>query len=413
MSLECRLCRNNDLDLILDLGFSPPSNAFLELSELTNPEQYFPLRLLFCHTCKLAQTEDFHTSETLFTKTYPYLSSASATWRKHTEQLVDTLVKNLQLGRKSLVAEIASNDGYLMQYLVARGIPCFGIEPTQIAAEISKSKGHEVYNAFLTRELAKSIRIERGYSDVVIANNVFAHVPELLEFTEAARDLLTPTGTLVLEIQYFPKLVESLAFDTIYHEHFSYFSLTSISNLFSKIGLTVFHAEQIPTHGGSLRVLARKAKSKDNISLYIQNMLKEEFTAVSPENLLSFQKRVLQKRDEIRHFILRLKGKEQKIIGLGAAAKGNTLLNYCGITVDDISMILDSAPSKHGKFTPGGHIPIRPMDRIFFSEHVEFIILAWNLLREFSELISGFSLENSISVNTLVPSITRRKIPGK
>ena len=407
---SCRSCSATELVEILDLGFSPPSNAFLELSELTNPEQYFPLRLLFCQRCKLAQTQDFHTSETLFPKTYPYLSSASATWRKHTEQLVETLVKDLRLGKNSLVAEIASNDGYLLQYLVAIGIPCFGIEPTQIAAEISKSKGHEVYKAFLTRELAKSITLEKGYSDVVIANNVFAHVPELLEFTEAAKELLTPTGTLVLEIQYFPKLVSSLAFDTIYHEHFSYFSLTSMCNLFFKCGLTIFHAEQIPTHGGSLRVFARKAKSKDTIPLNVQNILNEESVVTSLESLFSFKNRVLQKRDEVRKFILQLKGTGQQIVGMGAAAKGNTLLNYCGITVDDISMIFDSAPSKHGKYTPGSHIPIRPLDVHSVEEFNHILVLPWNLVDEFTKLLSKSGVSKGKTLHTLIPLVKEFRI---
>ena len=410
MKRLCRSCNSSDLELILDLGFSPPSNALLNMSDLSKPEAYFPLRLLFCRNCKLAQTEDFHTSDILFTNSYPYLSSASSSWCQHAEQLVERLVSQLGLGPNSLVTEIASNDGYLLQYLAARNIPCFGIEPTQLAAEISRSKGHDVITSFLTRKLAANITSDKGYSDVVIANNVFAHVPELLEFTKAARDLLTPTGTLVAEIQYFPKLIENLAFDTIYHEHFSYFSLTSIHNLFSRCGLNIFHAEEIPTHGGSLRVFARRFNGAEMINSTIHRMLEEESKLEASRRISSFKDRVSNKRNEIREFFLTIKKRKQPIIGIGAAAKGNTLLNYCGITVEDIPMILDSAKSKHGKFSPGSHIPIRPLEMLAIREFETFLVLPWNLFDEFSKLLSISSDSKDRVLYSLIPNIREIRV---
>lgn len=410
MNSICRSCKGFNLIQILDLGFAPPSNAFLEHTDLYMPETYYPLRLLYCEDCKLAQTEDFHKSEEIFTNHYPYLSSTSSSWCDHAKALVQALHREFNLGPKSLVVEIASNDGYLLQYLVALGIPCYGIEPTKIAADLSIAKGHEVFNTFLNLEISKSLVDKKGYADIVIANNVFAHVPDLLEFTKAAKNLLSPNGVLVVEVQYFPELIKNLAFDTIYHEHFSYFSLASINNLFSNCGLTLFRVERIPTHGGSLRLFARQNSGKDLVPSNVQRLLYQESLKDNFDELMSFQNKVLKKRNEVRNFISRLKDSKKQIIGLGAAAKGNTLLNYCGITSDDILLIMDSAASKHGKFAPGSHIPIKPFDQNFLGGNVEFIVLAWNLLNEFSDLLSNFSLPKSTHIDVLIPSIMRRKI---
>jgi len=409
---NCRSCGAKELIEILDLGFAPPSNALLSKEDLSKGEIHYPLVLLFCQECKLVQTRDFHSGEALFTPDYPYLSSTSTAWIKHSHDLVDSVIKEFNLDSNSLVAEIASNDGYLLERLAQRGIAAYGIEPTKLAADISIGKGHHVYNCFLNLNTASQIKSEKGAADVVIANNVFAHVPDLLEFTEAARDLLAPTGTLVAEIQYFPKLISDLAFDTIYHEHFSYFSLTSIYNLFTKCGLNIFHAEEIPTHGGSLRVFARKSKKVEPVSATVNSMLEAESLIETSGELLGFQNRVSSKRNEIRDFILQLKKSKESIIGVGAAAKGNTLLNYCGITAEDISMILDSATSKQGKFTPGSHIPIQPLERQSFNKQAEFLVLAWNLFDEFSRVLTSYSLTKPITLSALIPDIKTRRIPS-
>ena len=384
MNLQrCRGCDNYDLVQILDLGFAPPSNALLNSSDLAKGELHYPLILLFCDLCKLVQTKDFHSGEMLFTSNYPYLSSTSTSWIKHSHELVDSLIEQFNLNETTLVAEIASNDGYLLERLVQRNIPHYGIEPTEIAANISVEKGHNVYKCFLNIETASQIRQEKGAADVVIANNVFAHVPELRNFTEAARILLSQNGIMIIEVQDFTILLEKVLFDTVYHEHYSYFTLSSITNLLEKHQLGIFKVEHVNTHGGSIRVYA-KNNSVSSLPQGLQNFSRfSEGKATNLQELLKFQYLVDSVKRRIKDFFFDQESQGKVVAGLGAAAKGNTLINFLKLGRDDIRYVFDSAPSKQGLFLPGSHIPVYPLKSLGdFSDIDTLIALPWNIAEE-------------------------------
>jgi len=395
---SCRSCGDKELVEILDLGFAPPSNALLRKEDLSRGEIHYPLVLLFCQECKLVQTRDFHSGEALFTRDYPYLSSTSTTWIKHSHELVDSVITEFNLGRNSLVAEIASNDGYLLERLAQRGIPAYGVEPTKLAADISTSKGHHVYNCFLNLDTASQIKSEKGSADVVIANNVFAHVPELQTFTEAAKLLLADNGILVIEVQYFGQLLEHTLFDTIYHEHYSYFSATSIRNLLDRYQLGIFKIELVPTHGGSIRVYARNNAISSNFDAQITPIVNLEAKATNLKDLLKFQESVNVLEIKVKEFFSTQKSAGKIVAGLGAAAKGNTLINFLRLGRGDIRYVFDSAPSKHGRFLPGSHIPIYPLSDIAkFIEIDLFVVFPWNISQELA-----YSTRSLVSRETVI-----------
>jgi SAM-dependent methyltransferase len=386
---NCRSCGATELVEILDLGFAPPSNALLSKEGLSKGEIHYPLVLLFCQGCKLVQTRDFHSGEALFTPDYPYLSSTSTTWIQHSHELVDSVIKEFNLNSNSLVAEIASNDGYLLERLAQRGIPAYGIEPTKLAADISIGKGHHVYNCFLNLDTASKIKSEKGAADVIIANNVFAHVPELRTFTEAAKFLLADDGILVIEVQYFGQLLEDTLFDTIYHEHYSYFSATSIRNLLDRYQLGIFKIELVPTHGGSIRVYAKNNSISASFENHITPIVNLEAKATNLKDLLKFQKSVNVIESKIKEFFSTQKSAGNIVAGLGAAAKGNTLINFLRLGRDDIRYVFDSASSKQDKFLPGSHIPVQPLGSLCeFSEVNAFVVLPWNIARELAQQVS-------------------------
>lgn len=404
---NCRSCGAEELVEILDLGFAPPSNALLSKEDLSKGEIYYPLVLLFCQECKLVQTRDFHSGDALFTPDYPYLSSTSTTWIKHSNELVDSVIKEFNLDGNSLVAEIASNDGYLLDRLAQRNIPAYGIEPTKLAADISVNKGHHVYNCFLNLNTAANIKSEKGPARVVIANNVFAHVPELQTFTEAAKLLLADDGILVIEVQYFGQLLEQALFDTIYHEHYSYFSATSIHNLLNRHKLGVIKIELIPTHGGSIRVYARNNATSASFASHITPMVDMESKATNVADLLKFQKSVTALKRKIEEFFSNQKNSGNVVAALGAAAKGNTLINFLRLGRDDIRYVFDSASSKYDKFLPGSHIPIKPLKSLReFSEIDTFVVLPWNIAREFAFEVSTLTTSNP-PIYRLMPEIER------
>ena len=402
---NCRSCGATELVEILDLGFAPPSNALLSKEDLSKGEIHYPLVLLFCQGCKLVQTRDFHSGEALFTPDYPYLSSTSTTWIQHSHELVDSVIKEFNLNSNSLVAEIASNDGYLLERLAQQGIPAYGIEPTKLAADISIGKGHHVYNCFLNLDTASKIKSEKGAADVIIANNVFAHVPELRTFTEAAKSLLTNTGILVIEVQYFGQLLEDTLFDTIYHEHYSYFSATSIRNLLDRYQLGIFKIELIPTHGGSIRVYAKNNAITSDFEDHITPIVNLEAKATNLKDLLEFQKSVNVLERKIKEFFLTQKSAGNIVAGLGAAAKGNTLINFLRLGTSDIQYVFDSAPSKQGKFLPGSHIPIYPLiDIAKFIEIDLFVALPWNISQELAYLARSLVSRKTV-IYQLLPEI--------
>lgn len=402
---NCRSCGAEELVEILDLGFAPPSNALLSKEDLSKGEIYYPLVLLFCQDCKLVQTRDFHSGEALFTPDYPYLSSTSTTWIKHSQELVNSVIKEFNLDSDSLVAEIASNDGYLLEGLARQGIPAYGIEPTKLAADISASKGHEVYNCFLNLDTASKIRSEKGPADIVIANNVFAHVPELQTFTEAAKFLLADDGILVIEVQYFGQLLEQALFDTIYHEHYSYFSATSIRNLLERYHLGIFKIEFVSTHGGSIRVYARNNATISSFEAQLISIIDLEFRATNLKYLLKFQESVRILEENIRQFFSTQKSAGNVVAGLGAAAKGNTLINFLRLGTNDIRYVFDSASSKQGKFLPGSHIPVKSLSSLCeFREVNTFVVLPWNIARELATEVAILS-ESRRPIYKLMPGI--------
>jgi hypothetical protein len=404
---SCRSCGARELVEILDLGFAPPSNALLCKEDLSKGEIHYPLVLLFCQECKLVQTRDFHSGEALFTPNYPYLSSTSTTWIKHSHELVDSVIKEFNLDSSSLVAEIASNDGYLLERLTQRGIPAYGVEPTKLAADISISKGHKVYNCFLNFDTASQIKNEMRPADIVIANNVFAHVPELHNFTEAVKLLLSDDGILVIEVQYFATLFENNLFDTIYHEHYSYFTITSLDNLLKSVGLYISRVERIATHGGSIRVYAKKSSQAPNFESLISSFISLEEGTTSLANLMTFQESANRAKIKIRQFFSQQLAQGKFNVGLGAPAKGNTLINFVGLDQGDIPFVLDSAESKQGKFLPGSHIPINPLERKYLTDADTLIVLPWNLSDEFCSIVRGFQEVKDLPLYVLLPNIQR------
>jgi SAM-dependent methyltransferase len=402
---NCRSCGATELIEILNLGFAPPSNALLNKEDLCKGEIHYPLVLLFCQGCKLVQTRDFHSGQALFTPDYPYLSSTSTTWIKHSHNLIDSLIKEFNLDGNSLVAEIASNDGYILERLAQQGIPAYGIEPTKLAADISIGKGHLVYNCFLNLDSAYKIKNEKGAADVVIANNVFAHVPELQTFTESAKLLLTETGILVIEVQYFGQILENSLFDTIYHEHYSYFSATSIHNLLDRYQLGIFRIEPVPTHGGSIRVYARNNAISSNFDALISTLINLEVKSTNLKDLLEFQESVNGLVTKIEEFFYIQKRAGKIVAGIGAAAKGNTLINFLRLGRSDIKYVFDSAPSKQGKFLPGSHIPIYPLSDIAkFIDIDLFVALPWNISQELAYLVRSLVSQKAV-IYQLLPEI--------
>lgn len=401
----CRSCASSLLFEILNLGFAPPSNALLSEEDLQRGEIHFPLILLFCQNCKLVQTRDFHSGEALFTPDYPYLSSTSLTWTKHAHTLVDKAIEEFGIDENNLVAEIASNDGYLLDRLQERGIPNYGIEPTQLAAGISLDKGHDVYNCFLNPQTARQILNEKGVADLIIANNVFAHVPNLQEFTESVKLLLAENGILILEVQYFGKLFQELLFDTVYHEHYSYFTLASLKSLLGRHDMGIFKADIIPTHGGSIRIYARNNQRHVLPEKSVEFISALEAKATDLKHLLAFQNLVYKKKQIIKDFFYEL-GRNGKIVaGLGAAAKGNTLINFVGLGLDEIRYVFDSAHPKQGKYLPGSHIPIHPLASVSdFADIDIFVALPWNIATELKTTLMSM-LSREVDVYTLLPDI--------
>ena len=401
---KCRSCGDLNLQTLLDLGFAPPSNAMLNPEDLLQGETHYPLVVLFCDNCKLAQTRDFHKGNELFTSNYPYLSSTSTSWVEHSKNLIQSLVTDYNLSSDSLVAEIASNDGYLLQHLTNLKIPNYGIEPTGIAASISKKKGHTVYEMFLNIQNSHQIVKEQGTADIVIANNVFAHVPDLVEFTASAKNLLKPLGTLIIEVQYFGGLVEQTLFDTIYHEHFSYFSVTSLSNLANKNNFEIYRLDFIPTHGGSIRAYLRRARSNPSEQYILDRYKNIESTLIEFNSFPTMQSKVEEKKMAILKFLIEAKEKNQSVVGYGAAAKGNTLLNYCGVSSDLIPFMLDNASAKIGKLLPGSHIPVINADKLTDINPDIIIVFAWNLADEICREIRS-KIGSKAKIFTLMPDI--------
>lgn len=383
--MKCRHCAAPLELTFVDLGSAPPSNAYLTGQTLHAPEKWFPLRVLACEQCWLAQTEDFARANELFDAEYAYFSGFSTSWLMHCERYVEDMAERFALGGSSHVVEVAANDGYLLQYVKARGIPCTGIEPTASTAAAARAKGIPIVEEFFGVRLAQKLAAEGRQADLMTANNVLAHVPDINDFAAGFAILLKPQGVATFEFPHLMRLVAEIQFDTIYHEHFSYLSLGAVSRIFAAAGLDVFDVEELPTHGGSLRVYAQRADGgRQPRSRRVDALLQRERGAGLYEaaTYAGFQARADQVKNDFLAFLLQAKREGRRVAAYGAAAKGNTLLNYAGVRPDLIPYVVDRNPAKQGKYLPGSRIPVVGEERLKSAQPDRIVILPWNLREE-------------------------------
>jgi len=362
---------------------SPLCESYISADALNQMEPFFPLRVFVCEKCWLVQLDEYVAPEHIFTE-YAYFSSYSDSWVDHARRYVDAITERLGLNGSHQVMEVASNDGYLLQHFVARGIPVLGIEPAANVARVARDRGIPTTVRFLGVEAAASITEESGRADLVVGNNVLAHVPKLNDFVGGLAGLLKPSGTITMEFPHLVRLMESNQFDTIYHEHFSYLSLVAVQTIFSAHGLRVYDVDEIPTHGGSLRIYAchRGADLKERPSVSALLAREEELGLRRAATYEQFSEQVVETKRRLLAFLIQAKRDGKTVVGYGAPGKGNTLLNYCGIRTDFIDFTVDRNPYKHGKFLPGTHIPIYPPERIAETRPDFVLILPWNLRDE-------------------------------
>jgi hypothetical protein len=382
--MNCRHCREKLTHKFIDLGNAPPSNAYLNQEDLQKPELYFPLKLFVCQHCWLVQTEDYARADELFRSDYAYFSSTSTSWLTHAAQYSAMICRRLQLGSGSFVIEIAANDGYLLKNFVTRKIPCLGIEPTDGTASEAEKIGIPVLREFFNVKLAQRLNGQGKQADLIIGNNVYAHVPDINDFTAGMKTALKPGGTITLEFPHFQQLIEHTQFDTIYHEHYSYLSLYTVNRIFAAAGLRVFDVEELPTHGGSLRIYGCHTEDERPQKNAVLALLAEEERKGLKRltTYQAFQQKADLVKDALLSFLIEQKRKAKKVAAYGAAAKGNTLLNYAGVKPDLIPFVCDAAPSKQGKFLPGSHIPIKPPAALRERQPDIVLILPWNIADE-------------------------------
>lgn len=380
----CRHCSNELKVPFLDLGKAPPSNAYLDADSLNVKEKIYPLRVMVCTQCWLVQTQDFLEAHELFCSDYAYFSSTSSSWLKHAHKYCESITPRLGLSANSLVVEVACNDGYLLKNFVEGGIPCVGIEPTASTAEAAEKIGIPVIREFFGEKLAGSMASRGQQADLIIGNNVLAHVPDINDFARGLARLLKPEGVVTLEFPHLLCLIEDCQFDTVYHEHFSYLSLTAVRKILQCANLKIWDVEVLPSHGGSLRVFAVLDSSQRDISPRVELIIAEEKKKglLVEKTYRAFQARAEKIRDQLLRFLQECKQTGKKVVAYGAAAKGNTLLNYAGVTSDLLPYVCDAAPSKQGKYLPGSRIPILPPG-VLGPDAPDFIlILPWNIAGE-------------------------------
>jgi SAM-dependent methyltransferase len=397
----CRHCGSPLEHTVIDLGHQPPSNAYLSAEQLLQPEITYPLRVYVCGRCWLVQLPAHAAAEELFKADYAYFSSTSSSWCAHAGRFVEAAVQRLGLGPRSLVVELASNDGYLLQYVQQRGIPCLGIEPTHATAEAARGKGIATLERFFGEALAEELVAEAGpaqaCADLVVANNVLAHVPDINDFVAGIARLLKPEGLASIEFPHLLKLLLGNQFDTIYHEHYSYLSLRVVQRIAAGAGLEVVDVEDLPTHGGSLRVwLAHTGVQPPDAA--VQTVLAAEAAAglETFEAYAGFQQRAEAAKHGLLDFLLEARREGRRVLGYGAAAKGNTLLNYAGIRSDLLPAVADRAPSKQGKLLPGSHIPVISPEQLTAAAPDGLLVLPWNLIGELRQQLPGYALATAI-----------------
>lgn len=382
--MNCRHCHAPLEHVFLDLGFAPPSNAYLNAADLNKPELYYPLKLYVCEQCWLVQTEDYAAAEQLFDRDYAYFSSVSQSWLRHAADYCQTIRERLALDADSLVIEVAANDGYLLKNFVAAGIPCLGIEPTASTAGAAEALGIPILREFFGDALAHRLAGQGRRADLIVGNNVYAHVPDINDFTAGLKTALKPAGTITLEFPHLLRLIESAQFDTVYHEHYSYLSLQTVSRIFERAGLRIWDVEELTTHGGSLRIYGCHAEHGREPTAAVAKVLAHErdFGLADLTVYRAFQPRADRIKNDLLAFLIEQRRLDRRVAAYGAAAKGNTLLNYAGVKPDLLAYVCDAAPSKQGKFLPGSHIPILPPTALTERQPDILLILPWNIRAE-------------------------------
>ncbi|MEU8636707.1 class I SAM-dependent methyltransferase [Amycolatopsis sp. NPDC048633] len=385
----CRLCGSTNTASVVDLGATPPCERFLTAEQLDEPEATFPLHLIVCTECWLAQIPPLIDPDDTFTE-YAYFSSFSTSWVEHAKRFVDGSVERLGLDEKSFVVEVASNDGYLLKHVVGHGIRCLGVEPSVNVGQAARDAGVPTLTAFLSEETGRQVREEHGPADLVAANNVYAHIPDVLGFTKGLRALVADDGWVSIEVQHLLTLIEKNQYDTIYHEHFQYYTVESARRALATGGLTVVDVELVPTHGGSIRLWARPDEVAGEPSERMTDVLEREKAAGLHElsGYTEFAERVTRVRLDLLKFLIEARNDGKTVVGYGAPGKGNTLLNHCGIRTDLLQYTVDRNPYKHGRFTPGTRIPVLPPERIEADRPDYVLVLPWNLREELTEQLS-------------------------
>ena len=388
--MRCRICGANLEEPFLSLGKSPVANSLLTKEDLHKMEPYFPLDLYVCQSCWLVQLEEFEPPEKIFSSDYPYFSSYSESWLKHCKNYTEMMIERFGFDKNSFVLEVGSNDGYLLQYFKEHNIPVLGVEPAENVARAAIEKGIPTDITFFNSSYAKKLREKGKLADLIIGNNVLAHNPNLHDFVEAMKIALKPNGIITMEFPHLMKLIQENQFDTIYHEHFSYFSFYAVKKLFSLHELEIFDVEEIPTHGGSLRIYAKHKEADGKLlatTKRVEELLEKEkdFGLFDLQTYSNFRKKVEATKRAFLLFLIQAKNEGKKIVGYGAPAKASTLLNYCGVRTDFIDYTVDRNPHKQGKFIPGVHIPIKHPDKIKEDRPDYVIIFPWNIKDEIME----------------------------
>lgn len=389
--MKCRHCAAPLERVFIDLGSAPPSNAYLSEAALRAPELWFPLRLLVCEGCWLVQTEDHAGREALFTDDYAYFSSYSASWLAHSQAYVRAMRERFGLGPHSRVAEVAANDGYLLQYVRAAGIPCYGVEPTASTAAAARAKGIDIVERFFGVTLAEALAAQGRQVDLVAANNVLAHVPDINDFVAGFARLLKPAGVATFEFPHLLRMVAENQFDTAYHEHYSYLSLAAVERVFAAGGLAAFDVEELPTHGGSLRVYAQRADTGPHAADPRLAALRAREANAGIETAAfyaGFQARANRVKNDFHAFLIEAQRAGRSVAAYGAAAKGNTLLNYAGVRPDLLPFVADANPAKQGRYLPGSRIPIVAPARLDAARPDLVVLLPWNLKPELMQQLA-------------------------
>lgn len=383
--MNCRFCKSELENVFLDLGFAPPSNSFLSAEDMKQGESHYPLKVYVCDECMLVQLDEFKKATDIFSDEYVYFSSMSRSWLAHSKKYTNKMMSEFGINQNSQVIEVASNDGYLLQYFKEKGVSILGVEPTESTAKVSREKGIETVMEFFGEKLAKDLVEQGKKADLLLGNNVLAHVPDINDFVKGIKIVLKEEGVLTMEFPHLLQLIKHNQFDTIYHEHFSYFSFTTVNQIFKKQGIELFHVEEISTHGGSIRIFGKHIEDssrerRESVNLLL---LKENEAGInSIDYYKNFQKRAEKVKFEFLQFLLNAKAEGKKVAAYGAAAKGNTLLNYSGVKADMIDFVVDAAPVKQHKFLPGSHIPVVTEDKIKESKPDYIIIFPWNIKEE-------------------------------